>query len=231
MGLLFLIACTSEQKQSVYTLLAAADFAEKIIELPAAPIIDVRTDSEFAKAHLENAVNLDINSDQFQDQISKLDQSKPVFVYCLSGGRSAAAVNQMRSMGFKEVYELEGGLMKWRAANLPIVTNSFPGAEASPSGMTQEEFQKIITSDKLVLVDFYADWCAPCRKMKPYLEQIAADMKDRVVVVRINADDHPQLCKDLDVTGLPTLQLYKNNNLTWVNSGYLDKGDVVKQLK
>jgi thioredoxin 1 len=229
-GLAVISGCASEQKSSTGDLLAAIDFAEKIIELPAAPIIDVRTASEFAKAHLQNAINVDINGGQFREEISRLDKSKPVFVYCLSGGRSASAVGQMRSLGFKEVYELEGGLMKWRAANLSVMTNSFSSPSASDTGMTKDDFEKLIPADKIVLVDFYADWCAPCKKMKPYLEEIAVDMKDKVEVVRINADDHPQLCKDLDVTGLPTLQLYKNKKLTWVNSGYLDKADVVKRL-
>jgi len=120
--------------------------------------------------------------------------------------------------------------MKWRAANLPLVNPTSADAASSASGMTKEEFDELLRDDKLVLVDFYVDWCAPCRKMKPYLEEIAVEMKDNVELVRINADDHPQLCKDLDVTGLPTLQLYKNKALTWVNSGYIEKADLVKHL-
>jgi thioredoxin len=225
-----LSGCRGEEKSTSSYLLSAVDFAEKMNQLPAAPVIDVRSPAEFSNAHLLHAVNVDINSSKFEEQLSVLDKSKPVFVYCLSGGRSASAVNQMHSMGFQAVYELEGGLMKWRAANLPLVNPTSADSASSASGMTKEEFDELLRDDKLVLVDFYADWCAPCRKMKPYLEEIAAEMKDNVELVRINADDHPQLCKDLEVTGLPTLQLYKNKALTWVNSGYIEKADLVKHL-
>ena len=66
--------------------------------------------------------------------------------------------------------------------------------------------------------------------MKPYLEEISNEMKDNVLVVRINVDDNQQICKELKIDALPILQLYKNNTLIWTNSGYINKEDVVKQL-
>jgi thioredoxin len=131
----------------------------------------------------------------------------------------------MRSEGFKEVYELNGGLLKWRAANLPEVKSN------SVSGISKQQFDALTNADKLVLVDFYADWCAPCKKMKPYLDEISRDMTDNVVVIRINADEILQLCEDLKIDALPVLQLYKNNAMTWTNTGFISKEDVLKQLK
>jgi thioredoxin len=221
---IFFNSCTEGQAQSSKTDLAAAEFATKIKELPGAPVVDVRTPEEFGKGHLENAKNINWNGDDFQTQISTLDKSKPVFVYCLSGGRSGAAAKQMRADGFKQVYELNGGIMKWRSANLPETTN------AKSAGMSKAQFDAMITSDKIVLIDFYADWCGPCKKMKPYLEEIAADMKDKVVVIRINADDNQALCKELKIDALPVLQVYKAGKLSWNNSGFIAKEEVVKQL-
>ena len=117
-------SCTNGQTQTTNTNLSATEFSEKIKELPSAPVVDVRTPEEFTKGHLENALNYNWNGSDFQKQISTLDKSKPVFVYCLSGGRSSSAANQMRSDGFKEVYELSGGITKWRAANLPETTTN-----------------------------------------------------------------------------------------------------------
>lgn len=220
--------CRSRTNPSTGFLLSPAEFAKKIIEYPAAPIIDVRSANEFSKSHIEHAVNLDVNSNSFATDVSYLDKSRPLLVYCLSGARSHDAAEQLRSSGYTSVYELDGGLMKWRAANLPVVTStSSPGA----TGMTQEEFERKLTSGKLVLVDFYADWCAPCRKMKPFLEEIAMEMKDSVEIVRINADDHPQLCKDLDVVSLPTLLLYKQSTLAWEHRGFLEKEDIIRALQ
>jgi thioredoxin 1 len=217
-------ACSNGQSQTA-TNLAANDFAAKIKALPSAPLLDVRTPGEFSKEHLPNALNIDWNANDFDKQIATLDKTKPVLVYCLSGGRSASAAAKMRADGFKEVYELQGGIMKWTAANLPVNT----GVNSSP-GMTYQQFEQLLKTDKAVLVDFYADWCAPCKKMKPYLTEIAKDKADRLIVVRINADENPGLCNTLKVSALPVLQLYKSNVLTWSNEGFIEKADLVKHL-
>lgn len=218
--------CTSGQPTGVEINLSATEFAEKLKTLPNAPLIDVRTAEEFSKGHLANALNYDWNGSTFEQQIATLDKSAPVFVYCLSGGRSAAAASKMRSTGFTEVYEMNGGMMKWRGANLPETT----AKTSARAGMSKSEFDKLLDSDKLVLIDFYADWCVPCKKMKPYLDEISTEMADQVAVVRINADDHQSLCKELGIDALPVLHVYKDKTLQWSNSGYIEKAEVVKQL-
>lgn len=112
-------SCAQAQTQDSQTKLSASRFSEKIKSLPDAPIIDVRTPGEFAQGHLLNALNYDWNGGNFEQQISHLDKNKPVFVYCQSGRRSASAAAKMRESGFKEVYELDGGILAWRSANLP----------------------------------------------------------------------------------------------------------------
>jgi thioredoxin 1 len=219
-----LVSCTSGQTSQ--TNLSATEFSEKIKTIPQAPIIDVRTPEEFEKGHLINSKNIDWNNSNFEEEISKLDKSKPVFVYCLSGGRSSSAAGKMRQDGFKQVYELNGGIMKWRAANLPETTE----ASIITPGMSKQQFEQLLVTDKLVLVDFYADWCAPCKKMKPYLDEISKDRTDKVTVIRINADDNQELCKELKIDALPVLMLYKNKALTWENKGFIEKSDVVKHL-
>jgi len=209
------------------TLLSATEFASKIQEISNAPIIDVRTPDEFSKGHLPNAKNIDWNDDEFDEQMELIDKSTPIFVYCLSGGRSASATKKLIKSGFKTIYELDGGIMKWRAANLPETIES----TSKSSGMTKNEFDSLTNSDKLVLVDFYAEWCAPCKKMKPYLEEISKDMADKVIVVRINIDDYKELTKELKIDVLPVLHLYKNNILKWENVGFIEKEDVVKQFQ
>jgi len=221
-------SCGSGQTNSTTkTNLSAIEFAEKLKEMPSAAILDVRTPDEFSKGHLANALNYDWNGNEFDKQIATLDKSQPVLVYCLSGGRSSSAATKMRSEGFKTVYELDGGIMKWRGANLPETTDN----TVTSNGMTKQQFDALLNSDKLVLIDFYADWCAPCKKMKPYLDEISKDMEDKVVIIRINADNNQALCKELKIDGLPVLQLYKNKTLTWTNTGFIDKAEVVKQLQ
>jgi thioredoxin len=82
-----------------------------------------------------------------------------------------------------------------------------------------------------VLVDFYADWCGPCKKMKPYLDEIAQEMKATVQIIPINADENPALCQDLSVDALPTIMVYKKGTMMWHNVGYTTKEEMKKYLK
>lgn len=225
LSILFYNCSSTGQKQSAKTSYSATEFAEKIKELPTSPILDVRTPAEFAKGHLQNAKNINWNGNDFAAQIASFDKSKPVLIYCLSGARSAAAAQQMRADGF-EVYEMEGGIMKWRGSNLPETMDDKPKA----ASLTKQQFDEMLNSDKSVLVDFYADWCAPCKLMKPYLDEISKDMTDKVTVIRINADDNQALLKELGVDELPVLQVYKKKALTWTNKGFVEKVEVLKHL-
>ena len=134
---LLISSCTNRSTESSNTVISASAFVEKLKSIPSPTIIDVRTPAEFAKGHVNNALNYDWRGNEFDAQIVSLDKSKPVFIYCLSGGRSSAAADKMRAEGFKEVYERQGGLMKWRAANLPETK----GAEASPDGLSSRSLK------------------------------------------------------------------------------------------
>ncbi|MBI3234385.1 MAG: thioredoxin family protein, partial [Bacteroidetes bacterium] len=68
-------------------------------------------------------------------------------------------------------------------------------------------------------------------QMKPYLDEIAKEMLEEVVVVRINADNNQRLTGELGINELPVLQLYKNNKLSWTNAGYIDKAGIVQKIK
>ncbi len=82
-------------------------------------IIDVRTPEEFADGHIENALNIDYYSEIFRDELNKLDKNKTYLVYCRSGGRSGNALNIMKELNFREVYNISGGIIDWKAAGLP----------------------------------------------------------------------------------------------------------------
>ncbi|MFM2306332.1 MAG: hypothetical protein RLZZ367_1001 [Bacteroidota bacterium] len=211
------------QGQSANNNLDAVAFAEKINELPGAPVLDVRTPGEFADGHLKNAINIDWNGNSFESEVSKISKEEPVFVYCLSGGRSHSAAEKMRSMGFKNVYELNGGIIKWRAANLPQ-------EDVNTTGMTREAYDKLVSGDKKVLIDFYAEWCGPCKKMAPYLEAMKSEMADSVTIIRIDADKNQALAKALNVDALPTVMLYKGGAQVWRKTGFIDKPELVKEI-
>lgn len=112
-------SCTNRQTKENNHLVASTVFAEKIKTLANAQILDVRTEVEFKEGHIKNAINYDWYGSDFDHQIANLDKEKPVLFYCLSGNRSAAVSQKLLNLGFEELYELEGGMMMWRANKLP----------------------------------------------------------------------------------------------------------------
>ena len=99
--------------------LSVTEFAEQIKQ-PNTQILDVRTPAEFAEGHLNNSLNIDFQSENFDSQIQTLDKSKSYAVYCRSGVRSAMAAEEMSHLGFKFVSNMVGGILEWSAAGLPI---------------------------------------------------------------------------------------------------------------
>lgn len=83
-------------------------------------IVDVRTDLEFADGHLPGAVRIGIEDDDFLEKLGRLPKDKPVYVYCGSGFRSAKSAKRAAKLGFKEIYDMEGGIKAWKDAGLPV---------------------------------------------------------------------------------------------------------------
>ncbi len=220
LGLLFL-SCNG-QTDGVETI-TAKTFAEKIKTTPDAQILDVRTPEEYSSEHIDKANNVNWNDDNFVDQAKAFDKSKPVFVYCKSGGRSAQAAAKLAAMGFTQIYNLDGGMMKWNAAGL-----SKPSEKLI--GMSTQAFAELIKSDEKVLVSFYADWCAPCKKMAPYMSNLQKEYTGKLKVVRLNADENKTLIAEMKMDELPVLLLYNNGQITWQHKGYISESDLKKQL-
>jgi rhodanese-related sulfurtransferase len=76
-------------------------------------LIDVRTPEEYIDGHIEGALNINVQDQKFAEQISKLDKTKTVYIYCRSGSRSQMAASQMKTLGFKSIIDLKGGYMNY----------------------------------------------------------------------------------------------------------------------
>jgi thioredoxin 1 len=85
----------------------------------------------------------------------------------------------------------------------------------------------VLKSSKPVLVDFWAEWCGPCKMLAPHLEEIASTMGDKVTVAKLNIDDNPRTTKNYGVKGIPTLMLFKNGQVAGTRIGNLPKSQLV----
>ncbi len=83
----------------------------------------------------------------------------------------------------------------------------------------------------LILVDFWAEWCGPCRQIAPILEEIDTSMGDKVTIVKLNIDDNPSTPTRLGVRGIPTLMLFKDGRVVSTKIGALPKSQLVKWLE
>lgn len=208
------------------TAISADEYEKKMASYPDVQLIDVRTPKEYERGHLPNARNIDVNADDFDEQVAALDKNRPVFVYCKSGHRSANASGKLQEMGFKQVFGLDGGIMGWEAAGKPVVENA---ALSSVGTMTQEDIDKLAMRKMYVLVDYNATWCGPCKKMMPILDKLAEKRKDSLLLVKVDADENKELMEKKQVSGIPYMELYKNGKLVWSYTGMISEEGIMAE--
>jgi rhodanese-related sulfurtransferase len=84
-------------------------------------IVDIRTPQEFKEGHIKGAVNINYFDKNFLNEISKFDKTKPIFIYCRSGNRTSSASKKIAKLGFKQVNDLQGGILNWKNSNNEII--------------------------------------------------------------------------------------------------------------
>ncbi len=94
-----------------------------------------------------------------------------------------------------------------------------------------ETFKDVIASEQLVLVDFFATWCQPCTMMHPVLEQVKAAVGDRLRIIKVDIDRHPDTAAQFQVRSVPTLMLFRCGEVLWRESGVLSRAELMSTLQ
>lgn len=92
-------------------------------------------------------------------------------------------------------------------------------------------FQEIINDNKPVLVDFYADWCQPCKMVAPILKQVKDQLGDQVKIIKINVDTNQSVSAKYNIRSIPTLILFKRGKIAWNKVGVASAGEIIKNIK
>ena len=100
--------------------LGVKEFEKQLIATKGEQLIDIRTPQEFERSHIPGAKNINVNGSDFRNAIEELDKTKPVLIYCLSGGRCKSALSLLKEIGFKNVHDLSGGISAWTSAGKRI---------------------------------------------------------------------------------------------------------------
>jgi rhodanese-related sulfurtransferase len=189
-------------------------------------LLDVRTAGEYRQLHLANALQADwTQSAEFAERMKYLDKNKPILIYCASGGRSGQAGQWLLQQGFIKVENMAGGIIAWKQAGLPTES------EAGLPSMTMKEYERIIHSAPVVLIDFGAEWCPPCKKMEPVLSELQMELKGKFMLVKVDGGKDTEVLQANKVSGLPVFVVYKNGKETFRAQGVIKKDDLKARLQ
>jgi thioredoxin len=189
-------------------------------------VLDVRTADEYKSGHINNALQANwLDKNEFNDRTSHLDKNKTVYIYCLSGGRSGAAAEVLRTKGYN-VINLEGGINAWKRESKPLV-----GVDPNAKQTSMAAYEGQVRSTNIVLVDFGAEWCPPCKKMEPVLDAFMKQNNKKLTLVKMDGGIETALMKSLKVEALPTFILYKNGKEVKRKQGLVTQEEFNSWLK
>ena len=199
---------------------------EQLIKKPGGVLLDVRTQNEFNNGHIANAGQLNYYALDFRKRLLMLPKNEPIYIYCNTGWRSEKAAQILAENGYKNVYNLEHGIMDWELQNLPVTVA--PDAKPDTENkMEYEELARFIESGKPVFIDFYAPWCGPCRQMMPMIEELKTKYYGKINIIKVNVDASKKLVKEMNIQSVPYLALFKNGSMVYSKNGLTTREELV----
>ena len=226
LSITFLFSCGNTNSQIIEDV--NAEKFHQLIEKGDGIIIDVRTSQEFNSGHIIDATNIDFYSEDFSDKLQIVRKDVPIYVYCRSGGRSSSAADKMEKLGFTKVYNMIGGIGSWQSEGYSTIESKGEKFLKQPK-FTETQLNEILSNNKIVLIDFSTQWCVPCKKMKPIIEEIQRE-NTTIKVLFIDADANKELVKKYQIKGVPAFIVLKNGEEYFRKIGLCNKEELTNQL-
>lgn len=196
-----------------------------LIEKEAGVLVDVRTPQEFSRGHIKGATLISMQDKQVTEKLNLLQKNKPIYLYCLSGSRSRVVANYLINNGFTQVYNLRKGIIEWQQLGYNLQAGTTP-TKSDSKVYGDEEFGDLLKSSEIVLIDFHAPWCAPCKKMAPIVASIQSEFAGEALVSKLDIDANPTLRKAYGVESIPSFLLFKNGVEVWKHTGAISEQDL-----
>lgn len=212
----FFFACS----QPASNLLEPMDFDNQLKAESQAALIDVRTAGEFAGQHIPGAQNIDVNSSGFIEAFAGVDKATPIYFYCTTGVRSKEAATKLEEAGFTQLNELQGGITAWNGSGLAVEAAPLPPKAIT---YTNAQYDSLTSSPDLVLVDFMADWCGPCKAMAPHIDKLKKELDGQLTILKINTDFNQELGRRFEIMSIPHIKIYAKGELVYDEMGYKDE--------
>ena len=189
-------------------------------------VLDVRTFEEINAGYIPNSTFIDYYDDNFENKINLIDPSKKIYTLCKSGGRSIKAANILSQKGFKKVYNLEGGFMRWKANKMPYDINLTNNDSSTFELISENTLDSLIKNNSNTLIYISTKWCFPCKKMEPTIDKLITD-NSPLKVIKIDLDANTYAQERFNVKSLPALVLYENNSVVWRKNGIIAYDDLI----
>ncbi|MAJ13132.1 MAG: hypothetical protein CMD09_03910 [Flavobacteriales bacterium] len=189
-------------------------------------VLDVRTSEEINAGYIPNSTFIDYYDNNFENKINLIDRSKKIYILCKSGGRSVKAVEILSKKGFRNVYNLEGGFMRWKANKMPYDINLVNNDSSNSVLISEISLDSLIKNNSNTLIYISTKWCFPCKKMEPTIDKLIAD-NSSLKVIKIDLDANIYAQERFDIKSLPALVLYENNSVVWRKNGIIAYDDLI----
>jgi thioredoxin 1 len=226
--LILTISCSTNNVD--YYSSISIDKAAELLESEDVIILDVRTKEEVSKGYIKDATFIDYYSNDFKNKLNLIDKKKTIYVYCKSGGRSSKASEIISQMGFANVYNLEGGFMRWKLNDMPFNIDSASTQVLNNDVILQSDIDSILLANSKVLLCISTQWCLPCKKMEPIINKINLDLKGNIHILKLDPDYNPLIIKKYNILSLPTFVLYEDNLEVWRKNGIIAYDDLVNNF-
>jgi thioredoxin 1 len=225
LSIIVLSACNSQQVNHVDSKTFAG-----LIAKGEGILLDVRTTGEYHRGHINNSTLISTNDPKVLEKIQLLQKDKPIYLYCLTGSRSNAVANYMVRNGFTKVYNLRRGILEWQQYGYKLTQGSAQMASVGGEKYSVTEFNNILQSNDLVLVDFHAPWCAPCKQMAPVVDRVKNDFSGKALIKKLDVQENQALQKIYQVEAIPGFVLFKNGKQVWKHTGIISYNELINVL-